>query len=228
MPFNASNSVDPLVYCYMKQYGLYVLLSTVWVSIATLSSCNLFPKEEPYECPDRTDYYQLSEDQKRILPYTGYDTIRFVSNTGDTLTCIGQGKQYFSTQKFEPYSDPGCGNHGTYSNYEAYKIEFVDAIQNEKIELIHYDFALTGRYKGGSTIYVTYKNGNGATSDYQISRPTASNFLGSIEISGLVYNNVTKAESDPLDTAQFVLVNKTDGILKIQLNNTESWEFIQN
>jgi hypothetical protein len=198
------------------------------LGIATFTSCSLFSKEEPYDCPDRTDYYQLSESQKRIIPYTGYDTIRMVSNEGDTLTCIGRGKQYFTTQKFEAYSDPGCGNHGTYSNYEAYKIEFVDSVKNEKIELVHCEQAVVGRYKGGSTIYVSLHEGEGGTWDDQISLPGAYNFLGSVEIQGIVYSNVTKAESDPLDTAEFVLINKTNGIIKIQLSNNEIWELIKN
>ena len=212
----------------MKPFHLYVRLYMVCLSLTTFASCNLFPKEEPYDCPDRTESYQLSESQKRILPYTGYDTIRMVSNTGDTLNCIGRGKQYFTTQRFEPYSDPGCGNSGTYSNYEAYKIEFVDSFKNEKIELVHYEQAVVGRYKGGSTIYVSLQGGGGGARDYQISLPGAYNFLGSVEIQGIVYSNVTKAESDPLDTAQFVFMNKTNGILKIQLSATETWELLGN
>src|SRR5687768_11910160 len=96
-----------------------------------LQSCGPVDDNDDYgdPCADVTDNYYLSNDAKSKVPYTGNDTISMVSNAGDTIHCIGTGKQLFTTRDFQLHGNPACGSHGVESLYEAYKIVFIDSVK---------------------------------------------------------------------------------------------------
>jgi hypothetical protein len=152
-----------------------------------------------------------------------------VSNMGDTIHCIGRGKQYFNTRVFQSHSHPSCAGYGTEKFYEAYKVQFIDSINGKKIELYHYNNYVESFYDGLSAVSIDFnEKRGGVTRDDLISKTTGYNYIGSIEIRGSRYEKVTKAEGEPADSTQFVLINRTNGILKIQLNQNERWEISPN
>ena len=71
------------------QYNMKTLQNLIVLClIATTFACG----DKDDGCGERKDaYYYLSADAKSKIPYTGTDTLVFVSNTGDTARCIGQG-----------------------------------------------------------------------------------------------------------------------------------------
>lgn len=206
----------------------HLLTVLILCSLGLLHSCT-DPVDETQNCNDSPpEYYYLSAAQKSILPYTGYDTLHMVSNTGDTIHCIGTGKQPFNTRVFQPHSHPSCVGYGTEKFYEAYRIEFVDRVKSKKIELYHYDNYVNSIYEGLSAVSIKLNGDAGVTRDDLISKTTGYNYIGDIEIRGTIYENATRAESERTDSNRFVLINKTAGILKIQLNENEKWELLPN
>ncbi len=90
--------------------------------IATTFACG----DKDDGCGERKDaYYYLSADAKSKIPYTGTDTLVFVSNTGDTARCIGQGTQV----AFEEQNDGGiCPS---FSQYEVNSTSYVGDLNIE-------------------------------------------------------------------------------------------------
>src|ERR1700741_1853934 len=84
-------------------------ISVVFLLLLNLNSC----KRETNPCHDPvTTKETLDEDNKKKIPYTGYDTLTFISNNGDTLRFAGQGKDsdWYCTERYvsadcPPYVD---------------------------------------------------------------------------------------------------------------------------
>jgi hypothetical protein len=79
--------------------------------------------KDPGPCGGQKTYYYLSEEDKAKVPYTGTDTLVFVSNTNDTAVCIGKGKKQFFTVDYIG-GNPDCEPAEYY--YEAYNYKFID------------------------------------------------------------------------------------------------------
>lgn len=110
----------------MKQILLLIILSSVF------SSC----RKDVDPCDfDSNSYNYLSSDNKAKIPYNGDELLMFTSNFGDTAICIGQGREQFFTT-FTWY-DYGCERQ-MFSNYEAYKIKFLDENKKLNIEILGY------------------------------------------------------------------------------------------
>lgn len=67
-------------------------------------------------------YYNLSDVDKAKVPYTGNDTLVFVSNTNDTAICIGQGKEQIYTEVC--FTSVECEPNCDY--FDGYKYSFFD------------------------------------------------------------------------------------------------------
>ncbi len=97
------------------------LLSILLLIILT-QSCTKDPS-----CGDLSDiniYYNIADSNKAKIPYTGNDTLVFISDANDTATLIGQGKKTYYKQvvKGNGYND--CPRN-TYYNYENIAIDFI-------------------------------------------------------------------------------------------------------
>ncbi len=160
-----------------------------------------------------------------------------VSNTGDTIHCIGSGQQYFNTRKFQPHSHPSCAGYGTEKLYEAYKIEFIDSLKNIVIQLTHYklkefpqNYLPFNQNEINDIVEVIFDKGLYYIQDFQISNSNVKTFyFNEILLGGNKYYAVTKIEKDYYqDSSFFLYFNKTEGLLKIQLTNTKTWELLPN
>lgn len=208
-----------------KIFSFIVLFSLS--SLVILQSCNK-PDDDTYVCTDSTKNYKLSAKDKARILYTGYDTICMVSNAGDTIHCIGTGRQFFTTRKFESYSNPACAGHGTEEFYEAYKIEFVDSLKNMEIVLAYYYYHVYDNITRYYDVVVFFKEGSWPIPDLQISNKSVENYFGDVVVQNVQYKKTNKVENynSLNDTLSFMLINKTEGIIKLQLNATDSWELL--
>ena len=70
---------------------------TIITTIALLQAC----KRDDTSCGDQSDIIEIkniTNENKAKIPYTGTDTLVFISNTGDTATLLGKGKNiYYET-----------------------------------------------------------------------------------------------------------------------------------
>ncbi|MES2558410.1 MAG: hypothetical protein V4590_01630 [Bacteroidota bacterium] len=204
----------------MLKIVLSFLPATCLLALLFLSGC--MDKDEPGCGELRTQTYKLSEADKAQIPYTGFDTVRMTNNAGDTIECIGTGKQYFVTSEYIPEINPDCaGRGGTQKNYEAYKLSFID--NHSSLNIKHYkeSFPLDGKYYN---MIISFKNNNFYTADYAISYPSAFNFIGNIELNNTLFEDVNRLYKNFNDTSSYILINKKNGILKISQNGTEVWQ----
>jgi hypothetical protein len=115
----------------MKLKPLLIFTILMIPCLFILQSCNpLGTRDDEEPCKDKKEYRFLNKD---AMPYTGNDTISMVSNTGDTINCIGGGTQPFTTSHFVLAPNPACGNHGTEYIHEANKINYVDSLKSTTI-----------------------------------------------------------------------------------------------
>jgi hypothetical protein len=154
-----------------------------------------------------------------------------VSNLGDTIQCIGNGKQFFKTYEFVPYIKPSCGNTGTEKYYEAYKITFIDSTRKEDIEINHYFYHSVKYYSYAiyDDVTITFKENTWHISDFQISDPTSRTYLGDLELNGNMYSSISKTPNSDIvkdDTTSFTLLNRKNGIILIQINPNEKWTIL--
>jgi hypothetical protein len=100
-------------------------LPSYFLALLVISSFTTCKKDSSNGCGGSIkSYYYLSVTDKAKVPYTGTDTLVFISNTNDTAVCIGQGKKQFyeilSTPKVNGDCDPD------FDYYEAYYYKFID------------------------------------------------------------------------------------------------------
>jgi hypothetical protein len=98
------------------------------ILFAIITSCS----KDPGPCGGQKTYYYLSEKDKAKVPYTGTDTLVFVSNTNDTAVCVGQGKKQFFTVEYDS-GNPDCEPAEYY--YEAYNYKYDCLNTNFKLDL---------------------------------------------------------------------------------------------
>jgi hypothetical protein len=212
-----------------------ILLATLITisSLCLLQSC-FKPDNENEECKNfPTEYYTLPANHIAMIPHAPNDTICLVSNTGDTVEYIGTGsKQFFNTRDFELYSNPKCAaqGRGTEKLYEAYKMLFVDTLNNSKIELTHYLNYFTKQLERGYEVQVAFAGGEFYITDSHVSNSEVQNYLGDVTFGGILYKDANKVRNyaNPNDTISYMLINSKQGILKIQLGSTQTWERIPN
>ena len=192
---------------------------------STFFSCR---KDDDTPCDSKDYHYNLSEEDKSKVPYTGYDTLVFVSNTNDTAICIGQGKKQFYLRTVIPnYTINNCTIPST-DNYEAYNYKF--SSNNDKFSI---DFNMYKDSKAGiglisETIEIKFNE----IVDFlfyidDIGKIRKKNYLDSLEINKYFYKNVHFSfQNFKLDLHK-IFYNKEFGILKIQnSDSTEVWELL--
>ena len=112
-------------------------------SILTLSNCNR-------EC-DEVITVNL-KDLHKYVPYTGTESLRFLHNSTDTQTFVGQGMERFYVAN-KRQQDDGC-----YQNHESVRIRFVNPQTQHEIKM-EYVFDKTDFNVSSSAdnSYINYK-----------------------------------------------------------------------
>lgn len=125
----------------MKTQILTCLIAIL--AMLKLTSCST-------ECDEPTKI--LLKELDKYVPYTGYDTLKFLHNNTDTQTFIGQGINYFWVH--EPKSEPSCPE-----DHQSLAIQFRNQ-QNGNIIKMEYVYDRNFFYnKDENTYYKFYKNG---------------------------------------------------------------------
>lgn len=121
--------------------------------LLTLTGC----KYDPHCKTDWPTVY-LSDFDKSRVPYSGNDTIVFVSNNGDTAICVGNGKAS-KIQKDNVYMNPDCGKHDEFHEYIEY-----DFLSNDTILFPSFQIYI---YANPENVFVTYVKVHIQTEDLQ-------------------------------------------------------------
>ena len=81
-------------------------LFSILLLVMLIQSCS---KTDP--CPKgQENYYNLTDEEKSKIPYTGTDTLVFISDKSDTATLIGKGK----SQSYKRTTSGSTLNSGVY------------------------------------------------------------------------------------------------------------------
>ncbi len=184
------------------------LLSILFVML--LQSCT-----KDNKCSDSKDViinYNIADSNEAKIPYTGTDTLVFISDKGDTATLIGQGKKTIYTQIIKSVNDD-CTKSTIY-NYENLKCIFIG--ENKFLTNFQYCSYMDNKVQSPSLTTITlYSNGNIiANSSYEFlySReiPDDSVLLSNIFYKGNYINyNKTALFNSQLGIIKFIdLYNK--------------------
>ncbi|MES2653956.1 MAG: hypothetical protein V4620_00095 [Bacteroidota bacterium] len=180
-----------------------------------LQSCG----KETDGCPQSTnDFYNLTDAEKSKIPYTGTDTLLFISNQGDTATLIGQGKNQTYNNVTVSLGNPDCG--GTNSkNYQKVNYSYLNSKMN-KISMLNFSlFVDDVSNPNPFDVYVDFVFNNGVSNYSFISR---TNYLnGQVDYSDSIIINSTMIKgiklSSKQDTGSYIFYNKQFGLLEIKL-----------
>lgn len=121
--------------------NIKAILHILLTSSFSLLLLQLFSCQPEENCPEReTKYsqYNISEDDKSKIPFTGTDTLVYISNDGDTAILYGRGKKAFIDEVVAKTSiNPACP-HYDYDYFE--NIEFLYRGNNAELNRIFIDF----------------------------------------------------------------------------------------
>ena len=159
----------------------YILLtSSAIFSLLLLQNCG------PGECEPHTPThtkYSISAADKSKIPFTGTDTLVYISTDGDTAILYGQGKKVFidAVQK-NSGGDPGCPKVN-YNDFE--NIEFTYKGNNWNLNYIFIDINASVYAPAQTNADITI--GQTKYNTYLGSLNYESKYLGSVEINSNYY-----------------------------------------
>jgi len=208
----------------MKTRFYFILIFAIGISILIL--INRCTKYDPCEGhPSQTYNYYVSDSNKSKIPYTGTDTLVFVSDSGDITTLYGTGKQtLIKTFSEQSTLNPDCGNV-SYWNFERIVMTFTGT----SIKLNKFVYSLSYDYVSGSPpTPVRQSNGLGfefssgigvfiSCGTFTIYANNIADYTDSVTINGYVYKGINLCDSSN------VLYNYNYGILRFIDANKEIW-----
>jgi hypothetical protein len=177
-------------------------------------------KERP--CPDyvvRVDTAIVPEIYKEPLEsYHGFDTLKFLTEKGDTITFLGQGLHTGFKQK-DNYAEDDCSTKSTtFKQFIGYTFYPVNEYPSE----IQYYVSRNLNTKNGINFYILI---NKFTFYTFPDLPPLTNpvYIHNLEINGELYNNVYKVyrNFDPKDN-NYIYYSISDGIIKVVFPSGET------
>lgn len=193
----------------MKTKIIYFVLLMAVTAMLGIQSCG---KGSPCEGRDMTDaitVYTIADSIKAKIPYTGWDTLVFVSDAGDTATLYGQGKRTYFKENI--HSTSGYCPKRTIEKYENIEIGFtgMDQIHSINVNLDKTNYHFTGCWVNiNSNI-----NGIGRIEFILYDSPNQD----SIMLNGIYVRG---------GYIEKVLYNSIFGIIKFEIDN-KSWKIIK-
>ena len=193
-----------------------IIFSLNLLLVLALGSCKTPP------CPDyvvRVDTAIVPEIYKEPLEsYHGFDTLKFLTEKGDTITFLGQGLHTGFKQK-DNYAEDDCSTKSTtFKQFVGYTFYPVNEYPSE----IQYYVSRNLNTKNGINFYILI---NKFTFYTFPDLPPLTNpvYIHNLEINGELYNNVYKVyrNFDPKDN-NYIYYSKSDGIIKVVFPNGET------
>lgn len=191
----------------MKTKLLYIsIISLLFI----IQACK---RTEP-DCGDLSDVitnYNISDADKAKIPYTGTDTLVFISDANDTATLIGQGKNsYYETIKTN-ISGGDCPRTKVDKN-ETIDIEYSG--NNNDLHTIKYNI-----HNSKDKTSIEYYINNIYGQDYPYYLNTTSFYIDSVAIHGKYFRGTSIILPDVLNA----VYNYNYGFLKIQFIGGKTW-----
>ncbi len=153
--------------------------------------------------------FLLADSTKAQIPYTGNETLMFISNLGDTAILTGQGKNdYILNSTVNVGNDPACPKYDDYSfEREEYHYRSNDdaiteitlTINISKDKFVNFNIIVNGSNSG---IYLNEQN----------------NHTDSILLNNKYYSGYYLYGSNK------ILYNENIGVLSISINNGKIWK----
>lgn len=205
-----------LVFSPIDLLNMSVKTTTKLVSILILIILAQSCTKDSSFCGDQSDknvYYNIAGSNKAKIPYTGTDTLVFISEANDTATLIGQGKKTYYKQvvKGNGYND--CPR-STYYNYENLEFNFVSS--NNLVNKITFKIYMPNNAGVPDFTYI----GVDLNNNYLVQRsfeylnslntPHDSIKINNIFINGFYFNDLT---------SKTMLYSPKYGILNFKFNN---------
>lgn len=202
---------------YLKTVKLNTMKTLKILSIISLitfiQSCS---KDTKCSFADTNIYYNLADSNKAKIPYTGTDTLVFISDQGDTATLVGQGKKtYYNTitNNAGTVDCPKIENR----NYENVNFEFKNDTSiffKATFSILKYD--VLGGYPSTTSIKFNFNNTEIDFSNIEYIMSFKS-FQDSILLNGKYVGGVYLGFN-----TYNALFNFENGILKFKYNN-KNW-----
>ncbi|MBP7511761.1 MAG: hypothetical protein KA981_07510 [Bacteroidia bacterium] len=170
-------------------------------------------KERP--CPDYvvkvdTSYVPFM-DKEPLESYHGFDTLKFLTEKGDTIIFLGQGLHTGYKQK-DNYAEDDCSTKSTtFKQFIGYTFYPVNEYPSE----IQYYVSRDLNSRGGVYFYIIINKHSFHTLPFfpNIGNPT---YINNLSINGNIYNNVLKIYRNfNTKESSFIFYNKEEGIVKI-------------
>jgi hypothetical protein len=177
-------------------------------------------KERP--CPDyvvRVDTAIVPEIYKEPLEsYHGFDTLKFLTEKGDTITFLGQGPNTGFKQK-DNYAEDYCSTKSTtYKQFTGYTFYPVNEYPSE----IQYYVGRDLNYSYGMDFYIIINKI--PFKGYPILPPlNNAAYINNLPIANIVYQNVIKIYKDEiLGAKSFIYYSKAEGIILVNFENGQT------
>ncbi|MBL4655063.1 MAG: hypothetical protein JKY33_04500 [Bacteroidia bacterium] len=184
----------------------YLLFTTVLLLYFGYSSCDRM------ECEDET--YDIPAKYKAAVPYTGDETLTFVNDSGDTALLIGQGRTVLYDEEY--ISAEECDYQYNHQEDETTfkcsipKIDIEIRLYQDMDRLTFFYISINedGSYHFSSSSDNFFQNGDG-----DIDTMTVNNKL---------YENILHKNG----THHYY--TKSDGIIRFDVDSTDTWSLIPN
>lgn len=177
-----------------------------------LESCERYPCKG-LDLSDEVNIYDIPNSNKLKIPYTGNDTLVFVSDVGDTAKLIGQGKNLYYTETRNGSYNADCPKTTIYK-YENLDINFRGDSSSKFQNL----FFKSMRLDWESTTYISVRINSQNSSIY-----TFETFQNILPEDSILMNN-KYISGYFIDNNKSILYNYKNGIFKLKDSNGLIWK----
>ena len=184
----------------------------IFIAALAFQNCKRY---SPPSCPPHPDtiYYNIDPGLESLIPYSGYDTLRFMHNDTALHTFIGQGKKYYYNEIQPPWE--GCESdiqkiQGYTTNYKGqnFNLTFSHYILLNSLGVSYVSINFLGRTMEDSPV--------GFRPPYHYDTLTIQNHL---------FHNINFIpRQDIVDTIYYT---SKDGIIKIGFRTGDKWEIVK-
>ena len=194
----------------MKLRIFFIIL----LSAFFLQNCK---SNSPASCPPYPDtiYYNIDPALESLIPYTGYDTLRFMHNNTEINTFIGQGKKYYYNELQPPWE--AC--ESDIQKIQGYSTIYKGQNINFNLTFSHYILPYS---LGVSYVAINFLGRNIEDSPVGFRPPYRYDTL---TIQNHIYHYINFIpRQDIIDTIYYTT---KDGIIKIGFRTGDKWEIIK-
>ncbi len=189
-------------------------LLILFIAIFGLQSCMKDPCKNYDQTPFHA-YYNISDQDKSVIPFKGHDTLIYFSDAGDTAILYGKDKyQYYDIEQGNSGS-ADCPREISY-NYEIIDYKFTGT--NSDLYLLEYVISVYASSLFPDTqIHYFINNISGQSGPTRYNNPGL--YTDSIQINGKYINGYP---NDDINGLSF-LYNFNYGFIRIKVDGGKTW-----